>query len=207
MLLNLVIPKADYLLTPGCFRLFLLSVLLVAYLYLCCPCGGNMKKSHFSAICLSMALLLGAPAMADNGPPQVSMVSLQVVQNADGTQSVITPKGDLAPLPGAGVQGNTAVIYMGAQGGFWYTDRTGQTVNLDAAVKALQARRASGQQAVQVPQYAPIPYYQEQPQQQVQQQPQQQVYQSQSGGSGSGAAAALGTAAAAGLGGHGHASA
>lgn len=144
-----------------------------------------MNKSFLAAFCLSTTLLLTAPAVpAQNGVPQVSMVTLQVVQNSDGTQSVITPKGDLATLPGAGVNTRTADIFMGAQGGFWYFDKKGQNVNLDAAVQALQARRASSQQAVQVPQYAPQPYYQAQPQQ-------------QSTGSG---AAALGTAAAAGMG-------
>ncbi len=145
-----------------------------------------MNKSCLAALCLSTALLLTAPAApAQNEAPQVSMVTLQVVQNPDGSQSVVTPKGDLATLPGAGVNSRTAEIYMGAQGGFWYTDKRGQTVNLDATVQALQARRASNQQTAQVPQYAPEPYYQA---------PQQQQ---QSTGSG---ATALGTAAAAGMG-------
>ncbi len=144
-----------------------------------------MNKNYVAALCLSTALLLTAPAApAQSGVPQVSMVTLQVVQNPDGSQSVITPKGDLATLPGAGVNSRTAEIYMGAQGGFWYTDKKGQTVNLDATVQALQARRASNQQTTQVPQYAPEPYYQAPTQQ-------------QSTGSG---ASALGTAAAAGMG-------
>lgn len=145
-----------------------------------------MYKSYLAAICLSTTLLLTAPAApAQNGAPQVSMVTLQVVQNSDGSQSVITPKGDLAPLPGAGVNTRTADIFMGAQGGFWYFDKNGQNVNLDAAVQALQARRASNKQTVQVPQYAPQPYYQAAPQQQS---------------TGGGGASALGTAAAAGMG-------
>jgi len=140
-----------------------------------------MNRSDLAALCLSTAiLLLTAPAsQAQNGLPQVSMVTLQVVQNQDGSQSVITPKGDLATLPGAGVNGNTAVIYMGTQGGFWYTDKTGQNVSLDATVNALQARRAANQQTAQVPQYAPEPY---------------------SSGTGSGVRSAVGTAAAAGMG-------
>ncbi|CAN5203025.1 hypothetical protein BH11CYA1_BH11CYA1_32320 [soil metagenome] len=149
-----------------------------------------MSKALLTSICLAATLLVVGPAWAQNQPPQVSVVTLQTVQNSDGSQSVITPKGDLARLPGPGVNGNTAQIYMGAQGGFWYTDRNGQTVNLSDAVKQLQARRASTQAAVQVPQYAPQPYY---PQQQ-----QQQEHQSTS--SGNGAMAAVGTAAAAGLG-------
>ena len=146
-----------------------------------------MSKALLTTICLSATLLLAAPAWAQNETPQVSAVTLQVVQNSDGSQSVITPKGDLARLPGPGVNGNTAQIYMGSQGGFWYSDRNGQTVNLTDAVKQLQARRASSQQAVQVPQYAPQPYY---PQQQQQQQ----------SNTGSAVMGAAGTAAAAGLG-------
>ncbi|MBP9089577.1 hypothetical protein KBI23_01015 [bacterium] len=167
-----------------------------------------MPKALLTTICLSAALLLSAPAWAQGAQPQVSVVTLQVVPNPDGSQSVITPKGDLAPLPGSGVYGNTAQIYMGAKGGFWYTDRNGQSVDLDSAVRQLQARRAGGQQAVQVPQYAPQPYYQAPPQQV----PQQQQAAAQpteitnnynsSGGSStsSGGMGALGTAAAAGMG-------
>jgi hypothetical protein len=164
-----------------------------------------MPKALLTTICLSAALLLSTPAWAQGGQPQVSVVTLQVVQNPDGSQSVITPKGDLAPLPGSGVYGNTAQIYMGAKGGFWYTDRNGQSVDLDAAVRQLQARRAGAQQAVQVPQYAPQPYYQAPPQQAPQQQAPAQPTEitnnyNSSGGSGSGAMGAVGTAAAAGLG-------
>lgn len=163
-----------------------------------------MPKALLTTICLSAALLLSAPTWAQGAQPQVSVVTLQVVQNPDGSQSVITPKGDLAPLPGSGVLGNTAQIYMGAKGGFWYTDRNGQSVDLDSAVRQLQARRAGAQQAVQVPQYAPQPYYQA-PQQQQAAAPPTEItnnYNSSggSGSSGSGAMGAVGTAAAAGLG-------
>lgn len=167
-----------------------------------------MSKAFLTNICLSAALLLSTPAWAQGGQPQVSVVTLQVVQNPDGSQSVITPKGDLAPLPGSGVYGNTAQIYMGAKGGFWYTDRNGQSVDLDAAVRQLQARRAGAQQAVQVPQYAPQPYYQvpsqqAPPQQQAAAQPAEITnnYNSSGGSSNSGGGmGAVGTAAAAGLG-------
>lgn len=161
-----------------------------------------MPKALLTTLCLSAVLLLSAPAWAQGTQPQVSVVTLQIVQNPDGSQSVITPKGDLAPLPGAGVYGNTAQIFMGAQGGFWYTDRNGQSVDLDEAVKALQARRAGNLQKAQVPQYAPQPYYQAQQQAPQQQQAPTEVtnnYNS-SGNSGSGAMGAVGTAAAAGLG-------
>jgi hypothetical protein len=136
-----------------------------------------------------------APAApAQGGLPPVSIVTLQVVQHPDGSQSVITPKGDLATLPGAGVSGNTAEIYMGAQGGFWYVDAKGQTISLDSTVRELQARRARNEQAAQVPQYAPEPNYQAPPQQQV------TVNTNNSGATSGGAVAALGTAAAAGMG-------
>jgi hypothetical protein len=119
-----------------------------------------------SAAAVSALLLLGIPfADAQNQQvPDVSYVNLQVVHNADGSQSVITPKGDLAVLPGPGVAGDVAQIYFGSQGGFWYTDRTGKTVDLSKTVEALQARRARAAQASQIPQYAPVPqqdYYQE----------------------------------------------
>jgi hypothetical protein len=161
-----------------------------------------MPKALLTTICLSAALLLSAPTWAQGSQPQVSVVTLQVVQNPDGSQSVITPKGDLAPLPGSGVLGNTAQIYMGAKGGFWYTDRNGQSVDLDSAVRQLQARRASAQQAVQVPQYAPQPYYQAPAQQAAAQPTEITNNYNSSGGSGtsSGGMGAVGTAAAAGLG-------
>jgi len=155
-----------------------------------------MNRSKFAALYLSAALLVTAPliGLAQEGQlPQVSMVTLQVLRGQDGSESVITPKGDLAPLPGLGVNGEAVVIYMGAQGGFWYTDKNGQTVVLDEAVRQLQARRASQQQAVQVPQYAPHPY------QSYQTQPSTTVNNYNSSGS-NGAAAAMTTAAAAGMG-------
>ena len=151
-----------------------------------------MNRKHLAALLISSTLLLASPVvLAQNASsPQVSVVNLHVVNNADGSQSVITPKGDLAPLPGGGVNGGVAQIYVGAQGGFWYTDKTGQVIDLVPAVQALQARRARMQQAAQVPQYAPNPY-------EPVPVPVQQQQQSSSSGGGS---SALGTAAAAGLG-------
>lgn len=135
----------------------------------------------------SALFLVSAPQVKaqGSGQPQVSVVNLQAIKNSNGGTSVVTPKGDLAPLPGAGVNGNVAQIYIGANGGFWYTDKSGRTVDLHDAVQQLQAKRAQLKQANQVPQYAPVADSQQQQQQQT----------TSSGGS-----SALGTAAAAGLG-------
>jgi hypothetical protein len=138
-------------------------------------------------VAASIWLTVPVSSYAQDGAPQVSTVTLQVVRGQNGSQSVITPKGDLAPLPGIGVAGNVADIYMGSQGGFWYVDANGQTVDLSSAVQALQARRARS--TVPVPQYAPQPYY-----------PEQTQTQTQSQSSSNGALAAVGTAAAAGMG-------
>jgi hypothetical protein len=73
---------------------------------------------------------------------------------------------------------------MGSQGGYWYIDRYGQTVDLTAAVQQMRAMTGSYQP---VPQYAPVPS-----------QPQQTEQSSSQGGSGGGSAVT--TAAAAGLG-------
>lgn len=110
-------------------------------------------KRQFGALCLAVALGMPFSAHADNASttPQISVINLQVVKNERGEQNVITPKGDLAPLPGAGVNGGVAQIFFGSQGGFWYTDQTGQTIDLSPTVQELQARRAQ-----QVPQYAPV---------------------------------------------------
>ncbi len=153
-----------------------------------------MKKNQIAALLIAASIFLTIPAPSfaqNNEGPQVSTVMLKVVRNQDGSQSVITPKGDLAPLPGAGVAGDAAEIYMGSQGGFWYQDMTGQTVDLNAAVQALQARRQRAS-AHQIPQYAPQPYY---PEQQT-----QNTTQTTTQSTGSGALAAVGTAAAAGMG-------
>ena len=98
---------------------------------------------HFATLLLSAALMLPMSAHAGTEPaPQISVINLQVVNDPRGGQSVITPKGDLAPLPGSGVNGGVAQIFFGSQGGFWYTDQTGQTVDLTPTVQELQARRA-----------------------------------------------------------------
>jgi hypothetical protein len=130
-----------------------------------------MNRKHLSAaLMLSAFLMLGAPkayseVQQNQQVPDVSVVNLQAVQNADGSQSVITPKGDLAVLPGAGVNGNVAQIYFGSHGGFWYVDKTGNTVDLKATVESLQARRTkAAQQSAQVPEYVPMPqqdYYED----------------------------------------------
>jgi len=154
--------------------------------------AATMALAAFVPLALSLAFFASPPAQAQaqgGPPPQVSVVNLQAVRNPDGTQSVITPKGDLAPLPGAGVAGDVAQIFIGAQGGFWYTDKSGRTIDLNPTVQALNARRAQMQQAQQVPQYAPAPYQEAPP-------PQQEQQYSDSGSGGS----ALGTAAAAGMG-------
>lgn len=110
----------------------------------------SMKNtSLLASFLIGTALTLGVSAGAQN--QDVSVVNLKVVRNMAGGQSVITPKGDLAPLPGGGVDGDVAQIYFGSQGGFWYVDRTGNSVDLVPTVKELQARRAQ-----QIPQYAPI---------------------------------------------------
>ncbi|HEY9786275.1 MAG TPA: hypothetical protein V6D17_12785 [Candidatus Obscuribacterales bacterium] len=82
------------------------------------------------------------------------MVTLQVVPGPQGQDCVVTPKGMVVPLPGAGVDGNTVQIFMGAQGGYWYIDKNGQPVDLTAAVKQFQSATAK---ASEVPQYAPVP--------------------------------------------------
>ncbi|HEY9869115.1 MAG TPA: hypothetical protein V6D08_08105, partial [Candidatus Obscuribacterales bacterium] len=141
-----------------------------------------------NAVSLSLVLSLSigsatAVQAQAGGAPTVSMVTLQVVPGPQG-QQVVTPRGMVVPLPGAGVNGNVVQVYMGSQGGYWYIDRYGQTVDLTGAVQQMRAMTGSYQQ---VPQYAPAPS-----------QPAQSEQSSSSGGSGAGSAVA--TAAAAGLG-------
>lgn len=130
------------------------------------------------ALSLYAALMLGQMALAEGAT--VSMVTLKTTVGQNGQQLVITPKGYAVPLPGAGVNGDTVQIYMGSQGGYWYVDRTGSTVDLTGYVQ--QFHQATGQ-TQQVPQYAPTT----------------SSSQSSSGSSGRGSGL-LGTAAAAGLG-------
>jgi hypothetical protein len=113
--------------------------------------------------------------------PEVSVVNLRTQPGSNGQQMVVTPKGMVVPLPGAGVNGSTVPIYIGGNGGFWYVDRYGQQVDLTPAVRAMQASASYSNMAA--PQGAP---------------PQQTVINNNTG-SGSGSSAA-GTAAMAGLG-------
>ena len=141
------------------------------------------KFNHWTlaaVITISMSATVPLVAYAQNGDQNVSTVTLQVVPGAQG-ENVITPKGYSVPLPGAGVNSNQVHIYMGAQGGYWYVDRYGQTVDLTSSVAALRGQQ--GQPVQQVPQYAPVP-----------QSSSSSSSSSSSGGSG------FGTAAAAGLG-------
>lgn len=137
---------------------------------------------------IAATLWIGLPieVCAQGGAPTVSAVTLKVVPGQSG-QSVITPRGMVVPLPGAGVNSNAVQIFMGSQGGFWYVDRNGQNVDLTAGVHKLMA--ATGQtmpgSMQQVPQYAPMAP------------PVQQVVEQAPSSSGN---SAMGTAAAAGLG-------
>lgn len=108
--------------------------------------------------CISISAWIAAPEIAlAQESPSVSMVTLQVVPGAQG-QSVITPKGMMVPLPGPGVNGNSIQVYMGSQGGFWYVDKNGQNVDLTSYVARMRSMQGGmGQQAQQVPQYAPAP--------------------------------------------------
>jgi len=138
-------------------------------------------------------LSLASPAYAQNGNPEVSAVTLQVVPGQGGAESVVTPRGMVVPLPGPGVNANSVQIFMGSQGGYWYVDRNGQNVDLTAAVERF--RQMSGQMGnmapqTQIPQYAaapPVNVYNE------------QAPQNTSGG-GSAVGSTLVTATAAGLG-------
>lgn len=129
--------------------------------------------------------------------PTVSVVSLQTQPGQGGQQMVVTPRGMVVPLPGAGVNSNTVQIYMGSQGGYWYVDKYNQNVDLTAGVQRLQAMisQNANNQGAQVPQYAPAPY--PYPTDSNQQPVTVNNYESSSGSSGGSAA---GTAAVAGLG-------
>lgn len=150
-----------------------------------------------SALSMSLALsfstgLLPAKAQQEQGQPQVSVVHLQVQPGSNGQQMVLTPRGYLVPLPGRGVNGGVADIYMGNNGGFWYVDKDGQTEDLTNYVAKLRAQAGQLQQA-SPPQYSPAQttnnYYNN-----------TNSNNTTSGGSGSGTGTAVATAAAAGLG-------
>lgn len=136
---------------------------------------SSLLKIGCLSLFLSVSVWIAAPNFAfAQGNPTVSAVTLQVVPGQQGQQCVVTPRGLAVPLPGSGVNSSTVQIYMGSQGGYWYVDKYGQTVDLTAAVQQLRA----AQSTAPVPQSAPPPQSQ--------------------GGSGAGTAAV--TAAAAGLG-------
>ncbi len=102
----------------------------------------------------------GAGAPGNPGAqPDVSVVHLQTQPGQNGQQMVITPKGMVVPLPGAGVDGSSVPIYIGGSGGYWYVDKNGQQVDLTPAVRAMQNNAAQAAAAAPVPQYAPAPQY------------------------------------------------
>lgn len=124
--------------------------------------------------------------------PNVSVVNLTVQQGQNGQQLVLTPRGYLVPLPGAGVNSNVVQIYMGSTGGYWYTDRSGQTVDLTAYVQQLRAKMGQAQaQQSAPPQYAPYAYAPQAPVQYTQ----QTTNNNNSGSNGAVAAAAIGAGA------------
>lgn len=103
-------------------------------------------QGALSILVSSAAMFTVAPAQAQ-GQPNVSVVHLQVQPGANGQQMVLTPRGMLVPLPGAGVNSNVAEIYMGADGGYWYVDKNGQTEDLTNYVQQLKARAGQFQTA------------------------------------------------------------
>jgi hypothetical protein len=120
---------------------------------------GN--QSAFNALGVSASLviaLLGQPVFAQNGalPDNVSMVTLNTQMSPAG-QTVITPKGYVVPVPGAGVNGPVLQVFMGSRGGFWYVDKNGQQVDLTPTVQRLQGSVIQSQPKAAAPQYAPPP--------------------------------------------------
>lgn len=152
----------------------------------------------FGALLIAGSVAIVSPTpMFAQGSPTVSMVTLQTMPGQNGQQMVVLPRGKVVPLPGAGVNANAVNIYMGSQGGYWYTDKNGQNVDLTSAVQYLQRMQAQGGAGmagapVNVPQYAPQPVVNN--------------YYNNENGSGSGGSSsssggsAAGTAVAAGLG-------
>lgn len=89
-------------------------------------------------------------------PGDVSMVTLKTEVGPGGQQLVITPKGMAVPLPGAGVSGKAVQIYMGSNGGYWYTDKDHHRVDLTSQIQRLQAHAsAEGGRTFTPPQFAP----------------------------------------------------
>jgi len=115
---------------------------------------STVTLSYYAATTLWLALPVESFAQVQ--PQTISTVTLQVVPGQEGRQSVITPKGMVVPLPGAGVNSSAVQIYMGSQGGFWYVDRNGQSVDLTEPVHRLMAMQGqAAPQTMPVPQYAP----------------------------------------------------
>lgn len=116
------------------------------------------KIASFASVVLLSGLLSAgivcSPVFAQNSP-DVSVVTLQVIPQANGQESVVTPAGKVVPLPGAGVNSPTVQVYLGAQGGCWYVDKYGKPFDLTAYVQ--QYRSMAGAVQQQVPQYAPVP--------------------------------------------------
>lgn len=109
----------------------------------------------FSFCCIAIS---SASTANGQGQSNVSVVNLGVQVGSDGKQLVLTPKGYLVPLPGAGVNSNFVALYMGSNGGFWYVDRNGKTEDITSYVQQVRAQSASAQQSAP-PQYAPAPTY------------------------------------------------
>jgi hypothetical protein len=137
-----------------------------------------------AAVAIAGSISITAPqTVLGQNQPTVSMVTLQTMPGQNGQQMVVTPKGKVVPLPGAGVNSNVVQIYIGSQGGYWYVDRNGQQVDLTSAVQYMQ----QAARAQQVPQYAPQPVT-------------VNNYEQQSNSGSSAGSSAAGTAVAAGLG-------
>lgn len=107
------------------------------------------------------------PAHSQN-QPNVSVVNLSVQTDDKGKQMVLTPRGFLVPLPGAGVTTNAVQMYMGRDGGFWYVDWTGKSTDITEYVAQVRAQTdrvlaARGQQAQGQPTPAPSQYQQAAP--------------------------------------------
>lgn len=102
------------------------------------------------------AAAAGAGAGATLPPGDVSMVTLKTEVGPGGQQLVITPKGMSVPLPGAGVSGKAVQIYMGSNGGYWYTDKDHHRVDLTSQIQRLQAHASgTGGRTFTPPQFAP----------------------------------------------------
>lgn len=120
---------------------------------------GNPSVFNGIRVSASVVLaLLGQPVFAQEGalPENVSMVTLNTQMSPAG-QTVITPKGYVVPVPGAGVNGPVLQVFMGSKGGFWYVDKNNQQVDLTPTVQRLQGSVIQAQPKASAPQYAPIP--------------------------------------------------